>query len=393
MNKSGSRPGSGKRLAPIAATQQGGEDADAESIADKYFVCTECLIDGYVQSFVDLFYLTHTTQRSLSNLEGERVEPEISSDKLHFLKHQLTLAEESKREGDLQRVFAAYKALAEHYEAEGDFRTSIYFTEKGLEISKVSGDKEAEADANRSLGLAYEQLGNVNATVQYHETQRALSEIQEDADEYIDANKHLVDAYKAAAEACEQKGELQNAVSLHLKCMEAAKAAEDDLAEGMAYFQLGRVYHSLGQHDESLSHYEKYLQMCRDLDDKVGEGNACYALAGAYEAAGDVPKAIKFLESYYDVAQTTGELASQGEACTRLGVIYHSTGDHANAVHYFEKAFEMSRSLGDQKGVAVARVNLGVARGQAKLSSFMRTVNTNLGVLLKWKNRRTPFDI
>lgn len=102
-----SRPSSGKRLAPIGATQGAAEgDADAESIADKYFVCTECLMDGYVQSFVDLFYLTHTTQQALNNLEGERVEPEISSDKLHFLKHQLTLAESSKREGGGARQLA-----------------------------------------------------------------------------------------------------------------------------------------------------------------------------------------------------------------------------------------------------------------------------------------------
>ena len=30
---------------------------ESESIADKYFVCTECLVEGNVQSFVDLFYL------------------------------------------------------------------------------------------------------------------------------------------------------------------------------------------------------------------------------------------------------------------------------------------------------------------------------------------------
>lgn len=65
--KMSARPGSaGKRLAPITATNGNGNgnenDNDAETIADKYFVCTECLMEGYVQAFVDLFYLTHTTQ-------------------------------------------------------------------------------------------------------------------------------------------------------------------------------------------------------------------------------------------------------------------------------------------------------------------------------------------
>jgi len=34
-----------------------GMSGESESIADKYFVCTECLVEGNVQSFVDLFYL------------------------------------------------------------------------------------------------------------------------------------------------------------------------------------------------------------------------------------------------------------------------------------------------------------------------------------------------
>jgi hypothetical protein len=37
--------------------EKGGLGAESESIADKYFVCTECLVEGNVQSFVDLFYL------------------------------------------------------------------------------------------------------------------------------------------------------------------------------------------------------------------------------------------------------------------------------------------------------------------------------------------------
>lgn len=40
--------------------EKGGLGAESESIADKYFVCTECLVEGNVQSFVDLFYLVRT---------------------------------------------------------------------------------------------------------------------------------------------------------------------------------------------------------------------------------------------------------------------------------------------------------------------------------------------
>jgi len=165
------------------------------------------------------------------------------------------------------------------------------------------------------------------------------------------------------------------------------------------------------------------LQLCKDIDDKVGEGQACSALASAHEAAGELSKATSFLEIFYELSQMTGELASQEEACTRLGKIYFQTEDYNNSVRYFEKvpraarrlqrctarhshicvsnvfififsqAFEMARSLGDQQSVGIARINLGVARAHAKLSSFLKVANGNLPALLKWKNRRTPFDV
>ena len=186
----------GQRLAPIGATQgQKNADADAESIADKYFVCTECLIGGHVQSFIELFYLTHLTQQSAASVENQKVSSEISSGTLHFLKQILTRAENSQRSGDMLAVVDCYKALAEHYEAEEDHRTALYFTEKCLEVSKLCGDKRAEAEANRLLGFCHEHLGNADLSLKHHEVQRDIARSLADSEEILDANRHLIDAY------------------------------------------------------------------------------------------------------------------------------------------------------------------------------------------------------
>ena len=226
----------GQRLAPIGATLgQKNSDADAESIADKYFVCTECLIGGHVQSFIELFYLTHLTQQSAASIENQKISSEISSGTLHFLKQILTRAENSQRSGDLLAVVDSYKALAEHYEAEDDHRTALYFTEKCLEVSKLCGDKRAEVEANRLLGFCHEHLGNSELSLKHHEVQRDIARSLADSEEILDANRHLIDAYKAAAEQCERNGQYERAITLHEKCMEASRASGDDLSAGVAY--------------------------------------------------------------------------------------------------------------------------------------------------------------
>jgi tetratricopeptide (TPR) repeat protein len=224
----------GQRLAPIGATQGQSSDADAESIADKYFVCTECLIGGHVQSFIELFYLTHLTQQSAASIENQKASNEISSGTLHFLKQILTRAENSQRSGDLLAVVDSYKALAEHYEAEDDHRTALYFTEKCLEVSKLCGDKRAEVEANRLLGFCHEHLGNAELSLKHHEVQRDIARSLADSEEILDANRHLIDAYKSAAEQCERQGQYEKAVALHEQCMESSRASGDDLSAGLA---------------------------------------------------------------------------------------------------------------------------------------------------------------
>jgi hypothetical protein len=65
---------------------------ESESIADKYFVCTECLVEGNVQSFVDLFYLTHAVAAA-DESENEAGNNISSYETLQFLKTRLTEAE------------------------------------------------------------------------------------------------------------------------------------------------------------------------------------------------------------------------------------------------------------------------------------------------------------
>ena len=67
---------------------------ESESIADKYFVCTECLVEGNVQSFVDLFYLTHAAAAA-DESESENASNITTYETLQFLKSRLTEAEVS----------------------------------------------------------------------------------------------------------------------------------------------------------------------------------------------------------------------------------------------------------------------------------------------------------
>lgn len=372
-----------------------GISGESESIADKYFVCTECLVEGNVQSFVDLFYLTHALEGPGKG-GGAQDEEESSTglasyETLQFLKARLTEAEVANRHAQHDTVFISYMEIAKHYQGQQDYKTAIYFLTKALDVARLARDVVREAEANQSLGLAQEKLGNIKAAIEYHETHRDLLQ-QAGTELPPDSGRHLIGAYKAMAEELQRQGDYAAAIAYYEKSLEAASSLRDSAGEGLAHQQLGNAYQLQENYTKAAECFHKFLSICQETDDKIAEGSACSSLASAYEAMGDRASSIKYLEAFYEVALTTGELSAQREACGRLGIIFNSAGDFASSVHYFSKSFEISRSLGDQKAVDVARVNLGVAKGCAKKSVYMKVVNNNLEALLSWKNRRTPLD-
>ena len=79
---------------PKIGESKPGVSGESESIADKYFVCTECLVEGNVQSFVDLFYLTHAVAAA-DESDNEASNNISTYETLQFLKTRLTEAEVS----------------------------------------------------------------------------------------------------------------------------------------------------------------------------------------------------------------------------------------------------------------------------------------------------------
>mmetsp|Transcript_43990 Transcript_43990/g.108920 ORF Transcript_43990/g.108920 Transcript_43990/m.108920 type:complete len:397 (+) Transcript_43990:1-1191(+) len=361
--------------------------------ADKHSLCLQVLTDGYVQSFVDFFYLTHKPDTSASHEDEEpSSEPDrlvLPAEHLEFVRASLCEAEAARRQSETKAVFGSYHVLAELFATMTDYKTSVYFREKCLEISKLVADVEGELVASRELGVAHEKLGNVPESIKFYEKAHQLA--QGDPVNQAQATRDLVMAYQAYARLMERSGDLPTALAYHQRCLQGAQESEDKSLAGNAHYYLGQCLELVQEPAQAIDHYSRYLDLCKQGDDNDGQGAAAFALASAYQQTGDTASAVTQLEAFIDLAQGTGQVRLQAEACNSLGVIHSKQGDARSAVHYFERFFELARSLGDHKLIDKARVNLGIARGNLVMGAYVQVVTSDLDALLKWKNRRIPF--
>ena len=198
LNSSGSESKSNSFSSASAYQAHPSKSAAPLAIPDKQQFCIDMLVHGYVNSFVDFFYLTHrpeeetqktatvaaaksaepaappgidpSTSSTLSasspdssnsaSPSSSRSPPPLPLSSLPSLQSWLTSAEESHRHGDSSTVFSSYSNLAEYFHSTlQDFKTAIYFYEKCLDISESIGDKQKQCEANIKLGKTHQQMG------------------------------------------------------------------------------------------------------------------------------------------------------------------------------------------------------------------------------------------
>jgi hypothetical protein len=186
---------------------------------DRRRFCEDILTDGFVNSFVDFFYLTHRPvhdkDSSAASPDGESNEIQVPPNEMLFVRGHLTQAEGARRQGDTGTVYGAYSALAQHYHSMGDSKTCVYFYEKCLEISRLTNDHRGEMASNHDLGLTYQHMAEPSTAARYHERHLVLAAKHgADTEEKIAAGE-LVKVYQAIAEGHEASDEKDAAVQVN----------------------------------------------------------------------------------------------------------------------------------------------------------------------------------
>ncbi|CAM9897499.1 unnamed protein product [Chrysoparadoxa australica] len=90
------------------------------------------LRDGFVQTFVDFFYLMHRPAPVQESLMPGQVAPEIHVPprEMVFIRDNLVSAEAARRLGDTATAYQSFNNLAQYFQDVEDPTTGVYFYEK-----------------------------------------------------------------------------------------------------------------------------------------------------------------------------------------------------------------------------------------------------------------------
>lgn len=377
--------------------------------------CQRLLVDGYVQSYVDFYHLTHRSDPHAP--EGRaNAKVQTSIDDMVFIRDNLVKAEVSRRQGNTTGVYLAFNNLAEYFKKSLDWRTAIYFHEKCLEVAQLTQDLRAEMTANHSLGTVYQKMDEWEIAQRFHERHEEIAYSVDISEEIGKANVELHNVYLILAQRLEKSGDIDAALSLYHKCLEASKKCWDKAAEGEANGKIGNVLLRRGDAAQSLPYLRNHSLIAADLGDAEGRCRACSALAWALDSLGDDDSALKELTLVHSISEKAGDAYLQAQACRSLGTLYSKVGKLDEAVAALQKHFDLYKLLAHRAEVGVsnaslrakkthekstpdpivkaedldiARVYVGISRGNLLMGQYVLAIDSNLSALLDWKLNRT----
>ena len=366
-----------------------------EPLSDHEF-CEQLLADGFVQSYVDFYHLTHRADPNDPN----SVKVNISVEDMQYIRNCLTEAESARRVGNTANVYSSYTKLADYYCGLLDWRTSLFFHQKCLDVAQLTSDLRAEMAGNHALGLVNQKMGDFEKARLFHERHEMISVSVDAEEELAKSNSELYKVYLGIADKFEQEGSLEEAMSMHQKCLGAAKKCWNKAAEAEANGKIGNVLLRLDQPSESVSYLQKFSEISAELGDANARCRACSSLALAYDSLGMADKALTELNLVQTISEQAGDLLLQANACKAMGTLYSKVGNLSEAVNALQRHFDLlkildarSSSEGNRsvwlKELDLARVYVGISKGNAQLGKYVIAIKFDFSALLDWKLTRS----
>lgn len=376
--------------------------------------CQRLLIEGFVQSYVDFYHLTHRANPDAREAVemGEQIVVSVAA--MTFLRDTLTQAERAKRAGDTLNVYLSFTRLAEHYAGLRDNATSIFFYEKCLDIATLTSDIRAEMTANHSLGTVYQTMGGKDEMARKcHERHAELAESVDAADEVMKSSAELYKVYTSLAGTQYDAGLADSALELYNLALSAAKKSWNKAAEAEANGKIGTLLLQRGEAAGSIPYLRSQSQIAADNGNAESRCRACSCLALAYDSLGKSEQALGELTLVSSISEQAGDALLQAQACRALGTLYSKVGLLAEAMDALQRYFNLLKQILSKqakdaaavppdtsshvnmpqpitlKDIELARAYVGVAKGNIMMGSYVVAIQHDFNSVLGWKLNRS----
>jgi signal transduction histidine kinase len=161
------------------------------------------------------------------------------------------------------------------------------------------------------------------------------------------------------------QGNYERALHYHVQALNLAVELSDTILEAWGHYNLGQVYHEIGDFRQALSHFERSKEQFETAvqSEKVHSKNG---LARALTGIGTVNRSLGNIEQAFDahnksllMFRESGNRIGESRALDDLGLIYQEKKESEKAFQYHNESLQIRETIGNKQAQSTSLINLG----------------------------------
>jgi len=269
------------------------------------------------------------------------------------------------------------QALALAYAQVSEFRTALRYSEEALSLAQKVGNERLEAPIETLLGGINDVLGETIKSQDHFERARLLAKRLGDNLNEGSALNNIGKLYNDA-------GDFQKALDYYRQALLLFADRPDQRAKALN--NIGVAYSALGEPERALDYFQQSLAILKTGRDRTAESQTLSNLGFAYQKLSKYREALDYYAQARAMQQTIGNRAQEAQTLELFGVIYSEMGQPDKAVEYHQQSLEIQRAAKNIRREALSLSSLGHVYGLlgqpekaldhfAQALSILRTIN------------------
>ena len=411
------------------------ENSENTIILPKEYLAKELIKEGYINSFVDFFYLGWQKTPNMKSKyisgedeeqiedqkqEGEEKDEEKAEEDENIPRHEYDLntlqkysdilvdAENIMREAlildhkDLnEKAINSYNLIShETVHDQGIPIEAIYFNQKCINLATMYNLVKPLINSLIDMGGCFEKIAtpvDMNISKNLKEKAKDIFTQNLAGQEYELENfiyGKLISLYKELAIQQEKMKNYTKAIELLNKLLEVLdsvmgisanlkdsgneKEKEDIQTE--SYLTIANLYYKMKDYDHTLETLGKIKELQVESDSGLSnyQIQGLYRYAQTYEMQGNRESAITYLARINKptTAQTTDDTIL-AKSLLHLGRLYFKEGTLNLSLDYLLKFYRKSKTIETKELMDIARVNLGMIKGTEGMEEYINQIKNN----------------
>lgn len=233
----------------------------------------------------------------------------------------------------LQKVFY-YFDLANSTKAT-DLDLAIYYNKKALTLANKIKSPEACAVTNELMGELFNKSHNLQPSINYYLISARIYENNNNIIKLASIYSKLGELYLS------NNFNIQLAHKYYNKALGLAIETDDRNIIAEIYNDIGGLFYSQQNYDESLEYYLKAYDFWKTIDNEEGTARALNNIGEIYRQKNQLTKAFEYYSKSLNINEKTGSLRYKAANLENMGMIKSAEGNTSKAFEFYEQSLAL----------------------------------------------------